>query len=49
MILHTVTCTCGWNFGPAKKKETKNMLHFHREIHRLEKMVNGKKDKDGEV
>jgi hypothetical protein len=44
MFFHTVTCTCGWNFGPAKKSRVKDMLAFHKEIHRLEQIVNNKED-----
>lgn len=40
MFFHTITCTCGWNFGPAKKSRVRDMLSFHKEIHRLEKEIN---------
>ena len=36
MIFHTVTCTCGWQYGPAAKRVVKDMLALHKEIHRLE-------------
>ena len=40
MFFHTVTCTCGWQYGPSKKKYVKDMLNLHKEIHRLEDEIN---------
>lgn len=37
MIFHTVTCTCGWQFGPDTKKVIKEMLRLHKQVHKLEK------------
>lgn len=40
MIFHTVVCgSCGWTYGPTSKKRTKEMLHLHKEIHRLEDIL----------
>ncbi len=36
MIFYTVTCTCGWEFGPARKKIAKQYLSLHKEIHKFE-------------
>jgi hypothetical protein len=46
MFFHTVSCTCGWYYGPAKKKVVKDMLSFHKEIHKLEGVANETKDSD---
>lgn len=46
MFFHTVSCTCGWYYGPAKKKLVKDMLSFHKEIHKLEGLANETKDSD---
>ena len=46
MFFHTVSCTCGWYYGPAKKKLVKDMLFFHKEIHKLEGLANETKDSD---
>jgi hypothetical protein len=48
VIFHTVTCTCGWQYGPASKKTIKEMLHLHKEIHRLEAMVNDGSDTESD-
>ena len=46
MFFHTVSCTCGWYYGPSKKKIIKDMLSFHKEIHKLEGLANETKDSD---
>ena len=46
MFFHTVTCTCGWQYGPAKKRHVKDMLNLHKQIHILEKIANEKTKDD---
>jgi uncharacterized protein YecE (DUF72 family) len=45
MNFHTVVCgTCGWSYGPTNKKVIKEMLRHHKEVHRLERLVNETKE-----
>lgn len=34
MIFHTVTCTCGWQYGPGRKKTIKAKLAEHKATHK---------------
>lgn len=42
MNFYTVVCgksDCTWSFGPSSKKNMREALHMHKEIHRLEDML----------
>jgi hypothetical protein len=39
-IFYSADCQCGWTYGPTSKAVIKVQTRFHKEIHRLERMMN---------